>query len=113
MKRYFSTQILLYQPSAWHILLTALIFSMGYLVTFTLQYIELLASHLDLSSIDNILSIFITLRLLFEIFGGIAGHYLVPKTAFLVGGIICVIVKVMMYHITLNPTHNAMVPTCY
>jgi dipeptide/tripeptide permease len=91
MKRYRLSNLPLYPPSAWLILLTALIFSMGYLVTFKLQYIALPANHLDLGSIDSILSTFIALTLMFGIFGGIAGYYLGPKTAFLVGGIICVI----------------------
>lgn len=96
MKRYLASNLPLYPASAWLILLTALIFSMGYLVTFKLQYIALPASHFGLGSIDSILSTFIALGLLFGIFGGIAGHYLGPKTAFLVGGIICVIGMVLL-----------------
>ena len=96
MKHYRSSPVLLHPPSAWLILLTALIFSMGYLVTFKLQYIALPANHFNLGSIDSILSTFIALGLMFGIFGGIAGHYLGPKTAFLVGGIICVIGMVLL-----------------
>jgi len=96
MQRTTHHKALLSPPSAWLMMLAAMLFSTGLITCLSLLYATLPYHGMSLERIDTLLSFFILLNLFYGLIGGCIAHYIGPRNTLISGGLLCVIGMVLL-----------------